>query len=145
MPIKQWQLNRIRSELGGGDESFSYNEGEETVQFRYGKYDVQMSELTHYPFYPPLIHINGKHLSYTPKHYPKRLYEEHTSSKYNNKCPCCVSIYCPDKWAPSLGINHIMNEYIAFVEKLKTYQKIKIFRDVMLPDDMIGEIISFLL
>ena len=145
MPIKQWQLNRIKNELGRRDDSFSFTEGEETVQFRYGKYYVQMSELTHYPFYPPRMNINGRPLSYTPIHYPKRLYEEHTSSKYNNKCPCCVSIYCPDKWAPSLGIKHIMNEYIAFVEKLKTYQKIKIFRDVMLPDDMIGEIISFLL
>jgi len=57
MPIKQWQLNRIRSELG--IDSFSYNEIEQTVQFRYGKYDVQMSELTHYPFHPPRIHING--------------------------------------------------------------------------------------
>ena len=145
MPVKQWQLNRIKHELGGGDDSFSFDEDEDTVQFRYGKYMVKMSDLTHYPFYPPRMNINGRSLSYNPRHFPKRLYEEHTSSKYNNKCPCCVSIYCADNWAPSLGIKHIMNEYIAFVETLKTYQKIKIFRDVMLPDEMIQEIISFLL
>ena len=145
MPIKQWQLKRIKNELGGGDDSFLFDEDEDTVYFRYGKYNVKMSELTHYPFHPPHIHINGRSLSYTPNHYPKRLYEEHISLKYNNKCPCCVSIFCPDKWAPSLGIQHIMNEYIAFVDTLKTYQKIKIFRDVLLPDDMINTIVSFLL
>lgn len=143
MHIKQWQLTRIGRELADIDDSFIFD-GEETIEFRYGKYAVVISGLRNYPFFPPHVNINGQILSYTPRNFPERLYKEHTLT-YLNKCPCCVSIYCAENWSPALGIKHIMREYIAFVEKLKTYQKIKMFQDIWLPDDMIKEIISFLL
>ena len=143
MPIKQWQLNRIRKELANIDDSFVFD-GEETVEFRYGKYAVEISGLTSYPFFPPHVNIDGQILSYTPRNFPERLYKEHLLT-YLNKCPCCMSIYCADNWSPSLGIKHIMKEYIGFIEKLKTYQKIRMFQDIRLPDGIIKEIISFLL
>jgi ubiquitin-protein ligase len=141
--MKSWQLKRIRIELGENNDLIINND-EDTIEFQYGKYKVKISDLNHYPFFPPKMNINGLNLSYSPALFPRRLYDEHTT-KYKNKCPCCVSVYCADNWSPSLGIKDIMNEYIGFVEKLKTYQKIKIFRDTNLPDDMINEIISFLL
>jgi ubiquitin-protein ligase len=143
MPIKQWQLTRIRRELADIDDSFFFD-GEETIEFQYGKYAVIMSGLTSYPFSPPHVNINGQILSYTPRNFPKRLYKEHTLT-YPHKCPCCVSIYCTENWSPALGIKHIMKEYIEFIEKLKTYQKIRMFQGIRMPDDIIKEIISFLL
>jgi hypothetical protein len=50
---------------------------------------------------------------------------------------------CPDNWSPTLGITDILKEFLEFVETLKTFQKLKMFQDVDLPDDMIFEIASF--
>jgi hypothetical protein len=139
--IKPWQLKRIQTELT--DHAYTFD-GDETIEFRYAdKYEVKMSDLNRYPFFPPQTIIDGIAMSYASLAFPRRLYAEYFL-KHDNKCPCCMSIACENNWSPSLGIMDILKEYFGFVETLKTYQKIKIFRDVNLPDDMINEIISFL-
>lgn len=140
MPLKPWILRRIRRELD--KYPFVLENNEETIRFQFGKYIIQVNELAGYPFSPPRITIDGKILSYASSSlFPSRLIGEY-SKKYN--CPCCVSITCPDNWSPSFGIIHILHEFVGFVEKLKTHQKIKIFQSVNLPEDMIYEITSFL-
>ena len=51
---------------------------------------------------------------------------------------------CANNWSPSLGIIAILNEYELFIQNLKTFQQIQVFKHVHLPDDMIGEIIAYL-
>jgi hypothetical protein len=142
MPIKPWQLKRIQIELI--DHAYTFD-GDETIEFFYAnKYQVKMCDLVRYPFHPPQITIDGITLSYASSTFPRRLYAEYFLQN-NNKCPCCISIACANNWSPSLGIIDVMKEYVRFVETLKTYQKIKIFGDIHLPEDIIKEIISFLL
>lgn len=139
MPIQPWLLRRLERELA----EYPFFIDDETIHFSFGKYAIQISELGRrgYPFSPPRVTINGKNLSYTPTYFPPRLIEGY-AKKY--KCPCCVSIMCPDNWSPSFRITDILNEYVGFVEKLKTFQKLKMFQAVRLPDDMIYEVASFL-
>jgi ubiquitin-protein ligase len=113
----------------------------ETVTFQYGKYTIQVSDLNQgYPFKPPCVSIDGKILAYTPSFFPPRLITDY-AKKYD--CPCCVSITCPDNWSPAFRITDILKEFLVFTEKLKTFQKLKMFAGVDLPDDMIFEINSF--
>jgi hypothetical protein len=138
MPIKPWQLKRLNRELR--DYTFVLENDEETICFHYGKYFITVSDFTRYPFFPPQISIDGKLLSYTSFYFPRRLLEDYSKK---HACPCCVSIMCPENWSPALGILDILKEYVGLVEKLKTFQKLKMFRCVRLPDDTIYEITSF--
>ena len=140
MPLKQWLLKRLTRELH--DYQPVIDNEEETVTFQYGKYYIQVSELSKgYPFSPPRVSIDGKILAYTPSFFPSRLISEYSAK---HKCPCCVSITCPDNWSPSFRITDILKEFLEFVETLKTFQKMKMFNGANLPDDMIFEIASFI-
>ena len=138
--MRSWLLNRLNRELV--DHPFVLDEKKETIHFSFEKYSIQISALDSYPFSPPRVTIDGKILSYTHTYFPARLINDF--SKHNN-CPCCVSILCPENWSPSFKILDILKEYVIFVEKLKTRQKLKMFHGVKLPDDMIYEIASFLI
>lgn len=139
MSITPRQFSRLNREL----REYPYTLiDEETIQFQYKKYLVSVGGFSLYPFHPPQVSINGKILSYSPPFFPLRSIEGY-SEKY--KCPCCTSIMCANNWSPSLGLLAILNEYELFIQNLKMFQRIKVFKHVNLPDDMIGEIISFLL
>jgi hypothetical protein len=138
MPIKPWQLKRLNRELR--DYTFVLENDEETICFHFGKYFITLRDFARYPFFPPRVSIDGKELLYTSAYFPPRLLEDYSKK---HECPCCVSIMCPDNWSPSFGILDILNEYVSFVEKLITFQKLKMFQGVRLPDDMIYEITSF--
>ena len=139
MPLKPWLIKRLMRELQDYDSVI--DDVNETVNFQYGKYDIHVSEFSKgYPFQPPCVSINGKTLAYTPSFFPPRLISEYSKK---HKCPCCVSITCPDNWSPAFRITDILKEFLEFVETLKTFQKLQTFRDVNLPDDMIFEIASF--
>lgn len=140
MPLKPWLLHRLSRELEDY-QPVVIDDVKETVTFQYGKYTIQVSDLNQgYPFKPPRVSVDGKILAYTPSFFPPRLISEYSKK---HKCPCCVSITCPDNWSPSFRITDILKEYLDFVEKLKTFQKLKMFNGVNLPDDMIFEISSF--
>jgi ubiquitin-protein ligase len=123
MPFKPWLLNRLRKELKDYD-SVMIDDENETVSFQYGKYDIHVREFSKgYPFAPPRVSINGKTLAYTPSFFPARLISDYSAK---HKCPCCVSIMCPDNWSPTFGIADILKEFLEFVETLKTFQKTEI-------------------
>jgi len=139
MPLKPSLQKRLARELK--DYPYVLDDDEKTIRFQYSKYAVIIREFNQdYPFKPPQVTIDEKLLSYTPSFFPPRLLEEYCKT---HKCPCCVSITCPDNWSPSFKITDILKEYLDFVEKLKTFQKLKMFKDVQLPDDMIFEISSY--
>ena len=140
MPLKPWLLNRLSRELEDY-QPVVIDDVKETVTFQYGKYTIQVIDLNQgYPFKPPCVSIDGKILAYTPSFFPPRLITDY-AKKYD--CPCCVSITCPDNWSPAFRITDILKEFLVFTEKLKTFQKLKMFAGVDLPDDMIFEINSF--
>ena len=112
--IKPWLLRRLEKELA--DHPFTLaSDGDETVCFSFGKYAVTAHVGSNYPFYPPLLTIDGKPFSYTPSFFPQNMLASLTS------CPCCVSITCPENWSPALGILDILREFVAFVETLKMF------------------------
>ena len=113
----------------------------ETIYFKFKKYTIQLDGFAQYPFHPPRVSVDGKILSYSPSFFPPRLIKEYSKT---HKCPCCTSIMCANNWSPSLGIIAILNEYELFIQNLKTFQQIQVFKHVHLPDDMIGEIIAYL-
>ncbi|MGY8916353.1 MAG: ubiquitin-conjugating enzyme E2 variant [Flavobacteriales bacterium] len=94
-----------------------------------------------YPFYPPKMKVNEKRISYAPYEFPQRLYNKY---KKEQGCPCCTTMTCSGNWSPACGVIDIAKEYLSFINKLKTYQKIKMFEKSKFPDDMIKEIISYL-
>jgi len=136
--MKPWQLKRLNRELR--DYPFVLQSDEDTISFHFGKYFIIASDFSRYPFFPPQISIDGKPLSYTPSYFPPRLLEDYSKK---HPCPCCVSIMCPENWSPSFGIKDILHEYVLFVNKLITFQKLKMFKGAKLPNDMIYEIASF--
>lgn len=138
MSITPRQISRLNRELK--EHPFMFID-EETIKFNFKKYTIQVSAFAQYPFHPPKVSINGKILSYSPYFFPSRSIEGY-SGKHG--CPCCTSIMCANNWSPSLGIISILNEYELFIKNLKKFQQIQVFKHVKLPDDMIGEIISFL-
>jgi ubiquitin-protein ligase len=137
--MKPWLFRRLERELA--DHPFTSDGEDETVRFNFGKYAVEAYVGENYPFSPPRLTIDGKTLSYTPTFFPPNLLASY-AKEYT--CPCCVSITCPDNWSPAFHILDVLREYVDFVEKLKTFQKMRMFRRVALPDDMIYEIGSFL-
>ena len=138
MAITPRQISRLNRELS--DYPYTLID-EETIQFQYKKYSIQVGGFTSYPFHPPQVSIGGKILSYSSHFFPSR-----STKGYSKKhgCPCCTSIVCANNWSPSLGIIAILNEYELFIKNLKVFQQKQVFQYVNLPDDMIGEILSFL-
>ena len=134
------QIRRIGKELENIDYSLDVNE--KSVEFLYKKYQAKFFFRENYPFLPPLLMIDNKPISYNPSLFPTRLYQQY---KELHVCPCCESITCPNNWTPAMGMLRILREYLDFVETLKNYQKKRIFQPNNLPDDVIKEIISFIM
>lgn len=112
-----------------------------TLHYHGKKYTLDVG--CYYPFRPPsLIMSNDKIISYNPNLYPSRLWNAYREE--TGKCMCCHNIMCPDNWSPARKIFHVIHEYEDFIERLKTIQKIRIFKNVQLPDDMIYYIVDFL-
>ena len=138
MSITPRQISRLNRELS--EYPFMFID-EKTIQFYFNKDTIQVNAFEQYPFHPPQVSINGKIFSYSPSFFPLRSIEGY-SKKHG--CHCCSSIMCANNWSPSLGIITILNEYELFIKNLKTFQQIQVFKHVNLPDDVIGEVISFL-
>jgi len=112
-----------------------------TLHYHGKKYTLDVG--CYYPFRPPsLIMSNDRIISYNPNLYPIRLWNAYREE--TGKCMCCHNILCPDNWSPARKIVHVIHEYEDFIERLKTIQKIRIFKNVQLPDDMIYYIVDFL-
>jgi len=138
MSITPRQISRLNKELSEYPYTFTNNE---SIAFVFKKYSIQVDGFLLYPFHPPQVSINGRILSYSPSFFPLRMLEEYAKI---HGCPCCTSITCPNNWSPSLGLLAILEEYETFIQKLKTFLQVKVFKQVILPDDMIGEIIAYL-
>ena len=136
-------FNRIRKDITEYTDTYTYNADENTMSFRYDNKDIVM-HIDNFPFKPPKIDINTKPLIYCPSNFPRRLWDRYMH-RYPDKCPCCKSILCGNNWTPSYRISHIFTEYNDFKEQLKTFAKILVFEHSFLPDDMIREIITFLI
>ena len=112
-----------------------------TLYYNEKKYTLDVG--CYYPFRPPnLIMSNDKIISYNPNLYPIRLWDAYQEK--TGKCMCCSNMLCADNWSPARRIIHAINEYENFIENLKTIQKIRIFKNVQLPDDMIYYILDFI-
>ena len=136
-------FKRILKDLVGYADSYKYNADDNTVSFTCDKKDIIM-QLDHFPFKAPQMIINNKPLIYCPSAFPRRLWDRYMLL-YPDNCPCCKSILCAHNWSPSFRLKHILSEYNTFTDKLKTISKILVFEHSFLPDDMIREIVSFLI
>ncbi len=149
MSITQYKpsfsLKRAQKDLDACDyvDEYEYNMEENTVSFQYKNKNIFM-QLTNFPFKPPYLEINKKPLVYCPSAFPKRLWDRYMTL-HPNKCLCCKSILCDNNWSPACRLGSILTEYNDFTEKLKTIAKILVFEHSFLPDDMIREIVSFLI
>ena len=124
-------------------DEYEYNMEDNTVSFQYENKNIFM-HLNDFPFRPPKIQINNKPFSYCPTAFPKRLWDRYMLL-YPDKCPCCKSILCANTWTPSYRLGNILAEYNIFTEKFKMISRILVFEHSFLPDDMIREIVSFLI
>ncbi len=124
-------------------DEYEYNMEDNTVSFQYKNKNIFM-QLNDFPFRPPKIQINNTPFSYCPSAYPKRLWGRYMRL-YPNNCLCCKSIICDNNWSPAFRLGQVLSEYNEFTEKLKTIAKILVFEHSFLPDDMIWEIVSFLI
>ena len=140
-----FSLRRAQKDLDACDcvDEYEYNMETDTVSFQYKNKNIFM-QLNNFPFRPPNIQINNKPFSYCPIAFPKRLWDRYMTI-YPNKCLCCKSIVCANNWSPACRLGHILAEYNEFTDKLKTIAKILVFEHSFLPDDMIREIVSFLI
>ena len=132
---------RVEKEFQNYTESYAMNSSKSMIHFKMDNVAFTAKIPSNYPFYPPKLYVNNKVIIYSPNDFPKRLYDKY---KENNGCPCCNTITCSENWSPSLGVKNIAREYLSFVHKLKTYQKIKMFEKSKFPDDLIKEIVSYL-
>lgn len=143
-PIKpSFGFRRIKKDLVGYADTYDYNADDNAVSFTYDNKDIIM-HLADFPFKPPQLIINNKSLVYCPTAFPRRLWDRYMLL-YPDKCPCCKSILCANNWSPSFRLKNILSEYNDFTDKLKTIAKILVFEHSFLPDDMIREIVSFLI
>ena len=125
-------------------ENFDSKIKDNLIILNYNSRTYKIDTGTRYPFYPPTIYLQGdKKLSYNPINFPKRLWYDYNNNLKKN-CMCCNSLLCPDRWSPGMRIIHIIQEYEKFIDTLKTIQKKRIFKKMILPDDMIGYILDFL-
>ena len=136
-----FQERRIRKELINYD--IHIDNDSNSVEFDFKGDHIRAHFLRPYPFNPPIMYKNGTRISFEPSQFPKRLIAQYTESA--RPCMCCNTITCPNNWSPVRRILHILSEYNTFIDQLKIYHKIRIFQDVYLPDDMIKNIVSFLL
>ena len=131
-------FRRIYKELQ--DYDYSVENNVFTLNYMKKQYTIDVG--SSYPFRPPeLIMSNRNIISYHPNLYPVRLWDAYREE--TGKCMCCDNILCPDNWSPARIIFHVIHEYETFIERLKTIQKKRIFKDVQLPDDMIYYILDF--
>ena len=132
-------MYRAWRELENFDSKLNNNE----ISLNYNSRIYKINPGTKYPFHPPTIYLsNGTKLIYSPNNFPKRLWYDYNNK--TNKCMCCYSLLCPDRWSAAMRIIHIIREYEEFVESLKTIQKKRIFKKINLPDDIIFYIEEFL-
>ena len=136
-----FQERRIRRELKNYDIHIDCDSN--SVEFEFEGDRIRAHFLRPYPFNPPIMYKNGRHISFEPSQFPKRLMAQYTKSA--RPCMCCNTITCPNNWSPVHCILHILREYNTFINQLKIYHKIRIFQDICLPDDIIKSIVSFLL
>ena len=130
---------RIYNELKNYEHSIEGNMF--ILKYNQKRYTIDVGN--YYPFRPPELILSNQHIiSYSPKLYPNRLWTEY--QKETGECMCCHNLLCPDNWSPANNIVHVIDEYEAFIDRLKTIQKKRIFQSVNLPDDMIYYICMFL-
>lgn len=141
--IPAFSLRRAQKDLDGIADAYEYNIEDHTVTFQYENKNIIM-QLSHFPFRPPKLQINNKPLMYGPCAFPRRLWDRYMVLN-PDKCMCCKSILCANNWTPSFRIKHVLEEYTTFTDKLKTIAKILVFEHSFLPDDIIREIITFLI
>lgn len=134
------QARRIKRELECYDYVISIED--KSVEFEYNKKYIKFILNSNYPFRPPLMLINEIPVTYNPIMFPKRLYDEY---KDTHACPCCESIVCAHNWIPTYGVLDVLREYNHFIQTLKNYQRIRFFKKINLPDEIIKEIVSYIM
>ena len=138
-----FSLRRLTKDLEGYANTYDYNAEDNTISFQYENKNITM-QIDNFPFKPPQMSINDKPLIYYSSTFPRRLWDRYMLL-YPDKCPCCKSILCENNWTPCFRLGNILTEYNTFTEKLKMISRILVFEHSFLPDDMIREIVSFLL
>ena len=112
-----------------------------TLNYKEKQFLIEISN--HYPFRPPhLLTCNNKIISYSPMNYPDKIWKQYRND--HNRCICCENMMCPDNWSPARVILHVVDEYLDFINALKTIIKKNICKKLRLPDDMIYMITSYL-
>ena len=129
-------ITRIKKEL----QNIPYLTENNLITFKYHRYHIKI-HFTNYPFVPPTVYINNSHLSYAPTSFPIRLFQEYCKIF---SCPCCSSILCTGNWNLTYTITDILDQYTNFIKPLVSLQKIRVFKYVNLPTDLIKEISSFI-
>jgi ubiquitin-protein ligase len=75
-------------------------------------YDVHIIMTHNYPFSCPIATVNNVN-------YISILSREH-SIKLSEKCLCCASFLCPDKWKPVFKLENIINEIVSNINSVET-------------------------
>jgi hypothetical protein len=129
-------IKRIKKEL----QNIPYNSQDNFITFQYHRYHIKIV-FTNYPFLPPYVYIDHSLLSYSPNSFPRRIFQEYCKIF---SCPCCSSILCANNWNLNYTIIHILDQYTDFIKTLVSLQKIRVFKYIHLPTDLIKEISSFI-
>lgn len=130
---------RVTKELTGYDYMIQNN----FITLNYKEKYFLIEVPKYYPFRPPqLLTCNNRIVSYNPRNYPPNLWNQYRIEY--NRCMCCENIMCPDNWSPARVILHVVNEYLDFINALKTILEKNICKKIKLPDDIIYVITSYL-
>ena len=134
-------FKRVYKELAILDVSCNVIENSNELYFNYKNKNMHVIFTRPYPFNPPDIYIDDKYLTYTYSCFPNSLLNHYITK---HSCMCCKSVLCSNNWSPMFTLKTIFDEYFTFVEILKNYSRVRIFKYINLPDDMIHEIVSYL-
>ena len=98
-------------------ENFDSKLKDNVIFLNYNSRTYKIDTGTRYPFYPPTIYLpDGKKIIYNPNNFPRRLWNEYNI--LTNKCMCCYSLLCPERWSPSMRIIQLIQEYESFINLL---------------------------